>query len=181
MTTSLVRFHKAFQIRIGHLQTQATVNTTSLCDRIWENQRVSRKNQRVITKNLIPFFYLLCRVKMPSSQIWNRSDTSSSSKMHFFFFISISVSCSKDYFRTYVIINFIADRLVFPNTVTHAKLFIMQFHSPLGKSDEIMIWISPCTVEPQSYGLHSYGILGQPDTDIEYIFGKYHQGTGHQF
>ena len=41
------------------------------------------------------------------------------------------------------------------------------------------------TVEPQSYGLHSYGILGQPDTDIEYIFGKYHQnfykmGTGHQ-
>ena len=42
-----------------------------------------------------------------------------------------------------------------------------------------------CTVEPQSYGLHSYGKLGQPDTEIEYIFGKYHQyfykmGTGHQ-
>ena len=41
------------------------------------------------------------------------------------------------------------------------------------------------TVEPQSYGLHSYGKLGQPDTEIEYIFGKYHQnfykmGTGHQ-
>ena len=40
------------------------------------------------------------------------------------------------------------------------------------------------TVEPQSYGLHSYGKLGQPDTEIEYIFGKYHQnfykmGTGH--
>ena len=29
------------------------------------------------------------------------------------------------------------------------------------------------TVEPQSYGLHSYGKLGQPDTDIKYIFGKY--------
>ena len=29
------------------------------------------------------------------------------------------------------------------------------------------------TVEPQSYGLHSYEILSQPDTDIEYIFGKY--------
>ena len=28
------------------------------------------------------------------------------------------------------------------------------------------------TVEPQSYGLHSYGKLGQPDTEIEYIFGK---------
>ena len=44
------------------------------------------------------------------------------------------------------------------------------------KFDEIQ-----CTVEPQSYGLHSYGKLGQPDT----IFGKYHQnfykmGTGHQ-
>ena len=43
-----------------------------------------------------------------------------------------------------------------------------------------------CTVEPQSYGLHSYGILSQPDADIEYIFGKYHQnvykiGRGHQF
>ena len=42
------------------------------------------------------------------------------------------------------------------------------------------------TIEPQSYRLHSYGILSQPDTDIEYIFGKYHQkfykiGTGHQF
>ena len=42
-----------------------------------------------------------------------------------------------------------------------------------------------CTVEPQSYGLHSYGKLSQPDTEIEYIFGKYHQnfykmGTGHQ-
>ena len=41
------------------------------------------------------------------------------------------------------------------------------------------------TVEPQSYGLHSYGKLGQPDTEIECIFGKYHQnfykmGTGHQ-
>ena len=34
------------------------------------------------------------------------------------------------------------------------------------------------TVEPQSYGLHSYGKLGQPDTEIEYIFGKYHRGTG---
>ena len=32
-----------------------------------------------------------------------------------------------------------------------------------------------CTVEPQSYGLHSYGIFGQPDAGIEYIFGKYHQ------
>ena len=39
----------------------------------------------------------------------------------------------------------------------------------------------------QSYGLHSYGKLGQPDTEIEYIFGTciYHQnvykmGTGHQ-
>ena len=31
------------------------------------------------------------------------------------------------------------------------------------------------TVEPQSYGLHNYGKLGQPDTEIEYIFGKYHQ------
>ena len=31
------------------------------------------------------------------------------------------------------------------------------------------------TVEPQGYRLHSYGILGQPDTDIEYIIGKYHQ------
>ena len=31
-----------------------------------------------------------------------------------------------------------------------------------------------CTVEPQSYGLHRYGKLGQPDTEIEYIFGKYH-------
>ena len=31
------------------------------------------------------------------------------------------------------------------------------------------------TVEPQSYGLHSYGKLGQPDAKIEYIFGKYHQ------
>ena len=29
------------------------------------------------------------------------------------------------------------------------------------------------TVQPQSYGLHSYGKLGQPE--IEYIFGKYHQ------
>ena len=43
------------------------------------------------------------------------------------------------------------------------------------------------TVEPQSYGPHSYGILSQPDNDIEYIFvGKYYQnfykmGTGHQF
>ena len=47
------------------------------------------------------------------------------------------------------------------------------------------------STEPQSYGLHSYGlhsygILGQPDTDIEYINGKYHQNfykmrTGHQF
>ena len=42
------------------------------------------------------------------------------------------------------------------------------------------------TVEPQSYGRHSYGILCQPDTNIEYIFGKYHKkfykmGTGHQF
>ena len=41
-----------------------------------------------------------------------------------------------------------------------------------------------CTVEPQSYGLHSYGKLGQPDTKIKYIFGKYHQKfykmrTGH--
>ena len=41
------------------------------------------------------------------------------------------------------------------------------------------------TVEPQSYRLHSYGKLGQPDTEIEYIFGKYHQnfykmGLGHQ-
>ena len=41
------------------------------------------------------------------------------------------------------------------------------------------------TVEPQSYGLHSCGKLGQPDTEIEYIFGKYHQtfykmGPGHQ-
>ena len=32
-----------------------------------------------------------------------------------------------------------------------------------------------CTIEPQSYGRHSYGILCQPDTDIEYIFGMYHQ------
>ena len=43
------------------------------------------------------------------------------------------------------------------------------------------------TVEPQSYRLHSYGILSQPVTDIEYIFGKYNHkkfykiGTGHQF
>ena len=42
------------------------------------------------------------------------------------------------------------------------------------------------TVKPRSYGLHSYGILDQPDADIEYIFGKYHQnfykiGTGYQF
>ena len=42
-----------------------------------------------------------------------------------------------------------------------------------------------CTVEPQSYGLHSYRKLCQPDTEIEYTFGKYHQnfykmGTGHQ-
>ena len=41
------------------------------------------------------------------------------------------------------------------------------------------------TVEPQSYGIHSYGKLGQPDTEIEYIFGKYHlnfykMGTGHR-
>ena len=41
------------------------------------------------------------------------------------------------------------------------------------------------TVEPQSYGLHSYGKLCQPDAEIEYIFGKYRQnfykmGTGHQ-
>ena len=41
------------------------------------------------------------------------------------------------------------------------------------------------TVEPQSYRLHSYGKLGQLDTEIEYIFGKYHKkiykmGTGHQ-
>ena len=41
------------------------------------------------------------------------------------------------------------------------------------------------TVEPQSYGLHSYGKLSQPDTEIEYIFGKYlknfyKMGTGHQ-
>ena len=48
------------------------------------------------------------------------------------------------------------------------------------------LYLSLHTVEPQSYGLHSYGILGQPDTDIGYIFGKYHQnfykmGTGHQF
>ena len=50
-----------------------------------------------------------------------------------------------------------------------------------GKSD-----IYVYTVEPQSYGPHSYGILGQPDTDIKCIFAKYHQnfykmGTGHQF
>ena len=31
------------------------------------------------------------------------------------------------------------------------------------------------TVKPQSYGLHSYGKLGQPDAEIELIFGKYRQ------
>ena len=46
-------------------------------------------------------------------------------------------------------------------------------------------WTSRTAVEPQSYGLHSYGKLGQPDAKIEYIFGKYHQhfykmGMGHQ-
>ena len=40
-------------------------------------------------------------------------------------------------------------------------------------------------VEPQSYGLHSYGKLGQPDAEIKLIFGKYHQNfykmeMGHQ-
>ena len=45
--------------------------------------------------------------------------------------------------------------------------------------------IETTTVELQSYGVHSYGKLVQPDTEIEYIFGKYHQnfykmGTGHR-
>ena len=49
----------------------------------------------------------------------------------------------------------------------------------------IFLVIETTTVEPQSYALHSYGKLVQPDTEIEYIFGKYHQnfykmGTGHQ-
>ena len=54
------------------------------------------------------------------------------------------------------------------------------------KPRQNQLYYAATTVEPQSYGLHSYGILCQPDTDIEYIFGKYHQnfykmGTGHQF
>ena len=61
-------------------------------------------------------------------------------------------------------------------------LFIV-FTSIIGSC--IIAFIIGTTVEPQSYGLHSYGKLGQPDTEIEYIFGKYHQnfykrGTGHQ-
>ena len=29
------------------------------------------------------------------------------------------------------------------------------------------MYVCMYTVEPQSYGLHSYGKLGQPDTEIE--------------
>ena len=68
------------------------------------------------------------------------------------------------------------------------KLVIQQFLCQ--KNPHFMLYQSKgpklqYTVEPQSYGLHSYRILGQPDTDIEYIFGKYHQnfykmGMGHQ-
>ena len=35
-----------------------------------------------------------------------------------------------------------------------------------------ILYIYIATVEPQSYGLHSYGKFGQPDAEIEYIFGN---------
>ena len=62
------------------------------------------------------------------------------------------------------------------------------FSSPSGDSlqfSQFLHYAISTTVEPQSYGLHSYGKLGQLDTEIEYIFDKYHQnfykmGTGRQ-
>ena len=53
-------------------------------------------------------------------------------------------SCSNDYFRAYMIIDFLANRLVFPNTVTNmlygrsmkrcmSQIFISHYETPLIK------------------------------------------------
>ena len=39
----------------------------------------------------------------------------------------LASSCLNDYFRTYAIIKFLANRLVFPNTVTYVEPMIFRF------------------------------------------------------
>ena len=57
---------------------------------------------------------------MLPSKFEGNPDAPSTSKTLFFFFIASSRSNA--YFRAYAIINFLADRLVFLNTVTHALI-----------------------------------------------------------
>ena len=78
---------------------------------IWEKQLVSEKNRPILL-----LFYFLHRVKMLLSKFEANPD-SSSSKMRFFSpFVS---SCSMDYFREYVIIDFLTNQFVFLNMVTN--------------------------------------------------------------
>ena len=79
----------------------------SICDSIWENQPVSDKS----------FFYLLRRAKMLSSKFGANLTLRLRVKCASFSFFPLASSCSND-FHTHVIINFLANWLVFLNTVT---------------------------------------------------------------
>ena len=89
-----------------------------ICDCIWENQPVSEKTKFFFIV-FLPFYI---EWKMPPSK-FEANLTLRLHVRHAYFFLS--VSCSNDYFRSYTIIDFLANWLVFLNTVTYVHVLLI--------------------------------------------------------
>ena len=79
-----------------------------ICDQICEKQPGSKKKKVLL-------LYLLRRTNMPSSKF----EANSMHHLCSFSLFPLAFSWSNDYFCTYAIIDFLANRLVFANMVTH--------------------------------------------------------------
>ena len=84
-----------------------------------------RKTNRLARILFYCFCYLLCRAKMPSSKFEANPMLHLQVKCSSFSVFPLVCSCSNAYFRTYAIIYFLADQLVFLNTVTFYLPFLL--------------------------------------------------------
>ena len=86
-----------------------------ICDCIWENQLVSEKNKILFNA----FFNLLHPANMPPSKFEANLTLLLRVRRATFSSFPLASPCLNDYFRVYTIIDFLANRLVFLNTVTY--------------------------------------------------------------
>ena len=93
-----------------------SVHWVKKCDRILEKQSVSEKNKKKFIA-LLPF-----TGKIPPSKFEANPTFRLRVKRASFSLFTLASSCSNAYFRAYAIIDFLADRLVFLNTVTNLEL-----------------------------------------------------------